>query len=96
MPLFVMIGHDAPGTAELRQTHRPAHLVGLEALERDGRLRQAGPMLDVEGRPMGSVVFFEADDLAAARALAAQDSYVVHGVFARHEVHETKIVLPTT
>jgi len=96
MPLYVMIGHDARETAALRQTHRPAHLEGLEALERTGRLRQAGPMLDEAGNPMGSVVFFEADDLDAARALAARDPYVVEGVFERHEVHETKIVLPRT
>jgi uncharacterized protein YciI len=94
MPLYVMIGHDAPGSAELRQTHRPAHLEGLEELERTGRLRQAGPMLDDAGSPMGSVVFFEASDLEAARTLAASDPYVVEGVFSRHEVHETKIVLP--
>ena len=96
MPLYVMIGYDGPGSAELRQTHRPSHLEGLEALERAGRLRQAGPMLDDAGQPMGSVVFFEAADLAAARALAADDPYVTAGVFTRHEVHETKIVLPRT
>jgi uncharacterized protein YciI len=96
MPLYVMIGHDTPGAAEHRQTHRPAHLEGLEALERSGHLRSAGPMLDDDGNPMGSIVFFEAADLAAARALAAGDAYVVNGVFASHEVHETKIVLPQT
>lgn len=94
MPLYVMIGHDAPDSAELRQTHRPAHLAGLETLVRSGRLRQAGPMLDTAGLPMGSVVFFEADSLEDARRVAAADPYVVEGVFARHEVHETRIVLP--
>ena len=94
MPLYVMIGHDAPDSAALRQTHRPAHLEGLDSLVQSGRLRQAGPMLDDQGQPMGSVVFFEAEDLASARAVAAADPYVVHGVYARHEVHETRIVLP--
>ena len=94
MPVYVLIGHDAPNTAELRQTHRPAHLEGLEALAAQGRLRQAGPMLDDAGQPMGSVVCFEADDIDAARALVAADPYVVHGVFERHEVRETRVVLP--
>ena len=32
--------------------------------------------------------------IAAARALAARDPYVVHGVFASHELRETRDVLP--
>ena len=94
MPLYVMIGRDARGSGALRQRHRPAHLAGLEALLNSGQLRQAGPMLDASGAPIGSVVFFEAESLDAARALAARDPYVEQGVFESHEVHETRITLP--
>lgn len=94
MPVFALIGWDAPESAALRQTHRPAHLEGLRAIVAEGRMRQAGPLLDPEGRPCGSLVVFEAPSLAEATAFAAADPYVVHGVFARHEVHETKVVLP--
>jgi len=94
MPLYVMIGRDAPDRGERRQSHRPAHLEALEALVRSGQLRQAGPMLDAQGAPMGSVVFFEAESLEAAQALAAQDPYVIEGIFESHEVHETRITLP--
>ncbi|MBW2445269.1 MAG: hypothetical protein JRG83_05035 [Deltaproteobacteria bacterium] len=37
---------------------------------------------------------FEASDLAAARAQAAADPYVVEGVFESHEVFETVVVFP--
>ena len=94
MPLYVMIGYDAPGKAELRQEVRPAHLEAMQPLLDAGRLRQAGPMLDDGGAPMGSVVFFEAATLDEARAIAARDPYVTQGVFERHEVHETRVVLP--
>ena len=94
MPLFALIGWDAPDTAALRQQHRPVHLEGLEALVAQARLRQAGPLLDPEGHPCGSLVVFEADSLAAARRFAAADPYIVHGVFERYEVHETRVVLP--
>ena len=94
MPLYVMIGYDAPDRAAMRQEIRPRHIEKLEGLAASGRLKQAGPMLNEEGAPMGSVVFFEADDLAAARAIAAEDPYVQEGVFGRHEVHETRVVLP--
>lgn len=92
MPLFAFIGHDGPRGPELRKQHRPAHLEGLQKLADAGRIVHAGPLLSPAGAPVGSLVLFEAEDLAAARAIAARDPYVVEGVFARHTVHETKPV----
>jgi uncharacterized protein YciI len=94
MPLYALIGRDGPRGAELRARHRPAHLAGLAELEAAGRIRHAGPLLDASGAPRGSLVLFEAESLAEARALAARDPYVVEGVFASHEVFETTQVLP--
>ena len=94
MPLFVLIGHDGPRGLELRKLHREAHLANLQPLEAQGRIRHAGPLLDDAGSPAGSVILFEADDLASARALAAADPYVVHGIFERHEIFETRVVFP--
>jgi uncharacterized protein len=94
MPHFVMIGHDGPRGLELRKVHRPAHLAGLEELERAGRIRHAGPILGDDGAPLGSVVLFEAESLAEAQAIAARDPYVAQGIFARYEVRETTVVFP--
>lgn len=94
MTWFVFIGHDGPRGAELRKLHRPAHLAGLEELERAGRIGHAGPMLGDDGAPLGSVIVFEAEDLAEARAVAARDPYVTEGVFERYEVFETMRVFP--
>jgi hypothetical protein len=93
MPLFVLIGRDGPDAPELRRRHRPAHLERLRPLARAGRVRFAGPLLEA-GAPVGSLVVFEAEDWASARAVAAGDPYVVHGVFAEHELRETRDVLP--
>ena len=79
MPLYIYIGHDGPRGGELRKIHRPAHIASLEPLEADGRIRHAGPLLDPDGKPVGS---------------AARDPYVVQGIFERHEVYETRIVFP--
>lgn len=92
MPLFALVGRDGPGAPALRAAHRPAHLAHLRPLAAAGRIRFAGPLLDAAGAPCGSLVVFEADDLAAARSLAARDPYVVHGVFGSHEVLGTKDV----
>ena len=92
MPFYAFIGTDGPRGAELRKLHRPAHLERLEKLADAGRVRHAGPLLDDDGAPSGSVIVFEADDAAAAREIAAGDPYVTAGIFERHEVHETKVV----
>jgi uncharacterized protein YciI len=94
VPWFVMIGHDGPRGLELRKVHRAAHLAGLEPLSQAGRIRHAGPMLGDDGAPLGSVVVFEADNLADAQAIAARDPYVTNGIFARYEVRETAVVFP--
>jgi len=94
MPWFILIGHDGPRGLELRKLHRPAHIAGLEAVERSHRIRHAGPMLGDDGAPIGSVVLFEAESLAEAQAIAARDPYVTEGIFARFEVRETAVVFP--
>ena len=92
MPLFAFIGRDGPRGLGLRKQHRPAHIERLESLATAGRISHAGPLLDEEGKPLGSLILFEADDLADARAFASRDPYVTEGVFATHEIHETKVV----
>ena len=94
MPLYVFIGRDGERGPERRKRHRPAHLERLEDLAAAGKIPHAGPLLGEGGDPVGSLILFEADDLASARRFAADDPYVVGGVFASHEVHETKVVFP--
>ena len=94
MPTYTLIGRDGPRGAELRKRHRDAHLEGLVPLERAGRIRFGGPMLDSNGDPMGSVIVFDAESLEEARAIAARDPYVTEGIFERYEVLETRPVLP--
>jgi len=94
MPFYALIGHDAPGSLELRKRHRDAHIANLRALDEAGRVRHAGPILDDSGAPCGSVVIFEAESLEAAQALAADDAYVTEGIFERYEVRETCVVFP--
>lgn len=94
MPFYAFIGRDGARGPELRKTHRPAHLERLEDLAGAGKIPHAGPLLDEAGDPLGSLIVFEADDLASARRFAAEDPYVVGGVFESHEVLETKVVFP--
>ena len=94
MPLFVYLGHDGPRGAALRTEHRPQHLAHLEALSRARRIRFAGPLLNDRGDPCGSLIIFEATDLASARALAESDPYMAEGIFESIDVFESKQVFP--
>ena len=94
MPLFVLIGRDGSRGLELRLKHRDAHLANLRPRADAKRVRYPGPRLDDSGKPCGSLVIFEAEDLAAARRFVETDPYVVEGVFQRYEVLTTRSVFP--
>ena len=90
MPLFVILGHDAPDAKAKRPIHRPAHLEHLAPLATAGRVALAGPLTD----GAGSLIVIEADSLADAWVIVARDPYVVNGIFNRVDVHPFTQVFP--
>ena len=76
----------APTTAPLqvRLDTRPAHLDFLESL--GDELVLAGPFLDADEKPCGSLVVIKADSLATAEKTAARDPYAHAGLFETVEV----------
>ena len=94
MQLYVYIGHDGPRGAELRKTVRERHLAHIKTLDATGRIRFAGPLRDEAGKPCGSLIVFEAEDFAAAKAVADSDPYWLEGVFASVDVHASQAVFP--
>ncbi|MBB4631409.1 YciI family protein [Sphingosinicella soli] len=92
MPLFAIHCIDKPSSGDLRAATRPAH---LEHLDRAGdRIRIAGPLLDEEGRPIGSLVIIDCGDRRAAIQYAADDPYALAGLFASVAVTAWRQVLP--
>jgi uncharacterized protein len=79
--LFALICDDRPDAGTLRADTRPAHLDHLKSL--GTALKFAGPFLDDEGKPSGSLVVVEADSWEAAKALADADPYAKAGLFER-------------
>ncbi len=84
--LFAFLCTDKPGHLNVRMDTRPAHLEHLNKLNDEGTLKMAGPFLDDEGKPNGSLVIVEVEDMAAARALAEADPYYQAGLFEKVEV----------
>lgn len=90
---YVIICLDKPGQGALRTETRAAH---LDYIKREAaRMVYAGPMLDAAGAaPVGSLLIMEFDDLAAARAFAAEDPYNRAGLFESVTVRPIRQVLP--
>jgi uncharacterized protein YciI len=77
--LFALICTDRPGSLDLRMATRPTHMAYLETYQ--DRLVHAGAMLDLDGRPCGSLLIIEAEDRAAAEGFAEADPYAKAGLF---------------
>ena len=66
------------GNAGAREEKRGDHIAYRKGL--GGAMALAGPLLDEDGKPTGSVVLLEAEDEAAAEELGLADPYVAAGV----------------
>jgi uncharacterized protein YciI len=84
--LFALICKDKPGALQVRMDTRPKHVEFINGLIAGKKLAFAGPFLDAEGKSNGSLVVIEAEDQAAAEALAASDPYAKAGLFDSVEV----------
>jgi len=81
------LDNETDGAAR-RAEARPAHLQWAAGLGQV--VRMAGPLLDSQGRMVGSVFLIEAESLAAVTALNAEDPYSKAGVFGRVTINETR------
>ena len=79
MPAYVLLCRDKPDGFELRAATRPAHLDFMA--EAGGVVLLAGPVLDGEGRSIGSMLVIDVEDTDGARAFAANDPYAKAGLF---------------
>ena len=87
MPLFVVYGLDGPNGADIRKTTRQSHLewIALQA----PRVKAAGPMCAEDGAtPVGSMFILEADSLAHAKALCADDPYSKANLWERCDIRQ--------
>lgn len=77
--LFAILCTDKPASLELRLATRPQHLAYLETYK--SKLMQAGPLLDPDGRPCGTLLLLEVGDRAEAEGFAIGDPYAKAGLF---------------
>lgn len=85
MPHFAVIARDRPGAEAARMAARADHFAYIERIL--DRIAIAGPLKDEEGRFVGSILVYDVEDAAAARALVEADPYFAAGVWEPPEIH---------
>lgn len=90
MPYFHVLGRDYPGEPERRQAARASHLALAEKLAGEGKLINAGALLDDEGGMAGSVMLYHVEDRAELDAILAEEPYLLGEVFREVTITEYK------
>ncbi len=90
MQKFILRCLDKENSLELRKATRAAHLDYVAAAPLT--VLVAGPMLDADGDPNGSLFILEATDEADVRLFAENDPYNKAGLFEKVEISPFNIV----
>ena len=88
--LVCLYAKDRKDAGTLRADTREDHLTYLKSTD---SVAQAGPLLDGEGRMIGSLLILDVADMAAARDWAQGDPYAKAGLFDSVELIEWKRVI---
>lgn len=89
--MFALIAHDKPRGLTDRLAVRPEHLEHLESL--GDKLVMAGPFIDDDDNPSGSIVIIEAASQGEAEELFKADPFIVKGVFRDYEIRRWRLTI---
>ena len=80
------------GALERRMANREQHLAGVRQLIAEGRFLSDGPILDDNGKMIGSTLHVDFPERAALDAQLRSDPYVTGKVWETIEVRQVKLV----
>ena len=92
MSYFAIHCIDKPDSADLRAATRAEHLKHIGKVI--DSVLVAGPLLGLDGAPIGSLLIIDFADRKAAIQFAADDPYALAGLFASVAVTAWKKVFP--
>jgi uncharacterized protein YciI len=84
--LYAFLCQDKTGALQVRMDTRPVHVEWLNKINAEGTLAFAGPFLNADGKPNGSLVVVKAETMEEASAIAAADPYAQAGLFASVDI----------
>ena len=82
--IFAIICTDREGGFETRKANRGAHLEYLGSI--GDALKGAGPFLDTDGNPNGSMLIVDMADAQQAEQFAESDPYALAGLFSNVDI----------
>lgn len=89
---FAIIAFDFEDALERRIQNRDEHVKRLKALADQGQLVSGGPLLDNDGKMIGSNVHLTFDTRASLDQWLASDPYIEHRVWENIQVREIKLL----
>ncbi|OYW88365.1 MAG: hypothetical protein B7Z20_02705 [Sphingobium sp. 32-64-5] len=89
MTQYFLIQYRQTGGNDLREQKRGEHIAYRKGL--GAGLALAGPLLDDEGRPTGSVIILGAEDRAEAERIATGDPFVAAGLLELESIRAMRI-----
>ena len=98
--LYAIISEDIDNSLPLRLQARPAHIVRLQTLQKQGLLILAGPHPAIDNSESGaqgftgSLIVAEFSSLSDAKSWANADPYMKAGVYSKVTIKPFKQVLP--
>jgi uncharacterized protein YciI len=92
MSFFAIHCIDKPDSGALRAATRAEHLGYIDRIA--DRVLVAGPLIGLDGAPIGSLLIIDFPDRKAAIRFAADDPYALAGLFASVAVTAWKQVYP--
>lgn len=87
---FTIICHDKSNHLEVRKENRDDHLKYLEIFKK--KIMIAGPILNKEGLPIGSVIILDLDSETEVNKFIKNDPYKIAGLFKKTQVFNFKKV----
>ncbi len=90
MPEFILFCHDREDSLALRLKTRPAHLAYVA--NADIEILLAGPILDDEENPAGSLFIIAAAQISDVQYFADNDPYALAGLFENVEIRPYRII----
>ena len=81
---------DKIGALQVRMDNRPDHLTHIQT---SGVVEMAGPLLDTDGKMIGSLIVLNVESLQDAKNWAEADPYATAGLFAAVTITEWKKVI---
>lgn len=82
--LYAVISNDKKNHLDVRLEIRPKHLEYLKSLGKT--LKFAGPFVDENDKPNGTLMVVEASSIDEAAAFAGNDPYAQAGLFSEVEI----------